>query len=109
MPAYLLHGSWHQYIAVLIQEALPLIWLCPWEPIDGAILQQVVLQGLWIYPILVINAAIPLSHPHTRGSSSGQVAASVEAHISKTLTKQNIIILKLSSTSALLPQTNLYC
>ena len=82
---HLLHGGRHEDVAGLVHDVLTGVLLSSRKANNGAVFKFPVLQGLWIDSVRIVDRSVPLGNAHTGCPSSGQVAASMEADVAKTL------------------------
>merc|ERR1719471_1361711 len=80
-----LHSSGNQDITFFIHQVLTGVRFSTREANNGSMFQLVVLQSLGINALCIVDATIPLRHTNTRGSSTCQVSAGVETHVTKSL------------------------
>lgn len=81
----LLHGGRHKDVTLLVHQVLALVRLRAREPVDRALLVAPVLQRLGVDSVLVVDGAIVLDDADAGGSRAGQVAARVQADVTKAL------------------------
>ena len=88
----LLHGSRHKDVAVFVEQIVLVarVGLGSGEADDGAVGQLILLELFGVDAVLAADGAVPLENADALGSSSGQVAAGVEADITEALDDEGL-------------------
>merc|ERR1719282_2257712 len=82
---HLLHGSGYQDVAWLVHDVLAGVGLSSGESNNSSMLQLPVFQSLWINTFWIVDGPVPLGNTNTLGANSGQIAAGMENHVTKSL------------------------
>jgi hypothetical protein len=81
----LFNGSWDENITWFTHQIITLVWFSPGKSDNGAMLEFIVFQFLWIDTLIVVNSTVMFNDTNTQCSGTGQVTTCVQTDITETL------------------------